>query len=237
MTRTTTALATVAVAAALAAGCGSTSSSSYDASHGSSAPVTHAPAVSDDQQQISQVWRTAESAMARGDYAAFKATLTPQAAVIVDSYGGASLMAQGKPATLASIKVNGDTAKTTTRQADGTIKPAVFVKTGDGWRISIDMSSSTDQSAGPSAQTAQAWPAKWCKASVGMTSAQLHAVMGSPTDETLTGTSPQASWSAYEYQFNAFYGADGTVRQLDINDSQLSAREKASLGCATTRTR
>ena len=37
------------------------------------------------------------------------------------------------------------------------------------------------------------------------------------------------SWSAHQYQFNAFFEADGTVRQLDINQHKLSDAEKAAL--------
>ena len=42
-------------------------------------------------QQITQVWHTAENAMAHGDYAGVKATMTPQAAAVVDAFGGATL--------------------------------------------------------------------------------------------------------------------------------------------------
>lgn len=69
---------------------------------------------------------------------------------------------------------------------------------------------------------------------MGMTKAQLHAVMGAPTNPATDGTSE--SWDGYEWQFNAFFGVDGTVRQLDINDYRLTPTEKASLQCATTRT-
>lgn len=57
------------------------------------------------------------------------------------------------------------------------------------------------------------------------------AVMGDPTsssDETM-------SWSAHQYQFNAFFGADGKVRQLDINRHSLGEAEKAALKCAPVR--
>jgi hypothetical protein len=85
----------------------------------------------------------------------------------------------------------------------------------------------------PTPQVAASWATKWCQAQPGMTKAQLYAVMGQPTDDSFAD---QASWSAYEWQFNAFYGTDGRVRQLDINTVELSAAEKAALGCSDTRT-
>lgn len=45
------------------------------------------------------------------------------------------------------------------------------------------------------------------------------------------------TWSAYQYQFNAFIEADGTARQLDINKHSLSDAEKAGLKCSDVRTR
>lgn len=82
-----------------------------------------------------------------------------------------------------------------------------------------------------SGATAKTWPAKWCQAQPGITRAQLEQIMGTPTQVDPEGE----SWSAYEFQFNAFFAADGTVRQLDINDLELTAAEKASLACQTTR--
>ena len=65
-----------------------------------------------------------------------------------------------------------------------------------------------------------------------MSKAALIALMGKPTSDSLAD---QSSWDGYEWQFNAFYDVNGNVRQLDINDIQLSAAEKASLTCDTTR--
>jgi hypothetical protein len=85
---------------------------------------------------------------------------------------------------------------------------------------------------GISQATADSWPDKWCTAQPGSTKEALVAVMGEPTrasDESLT-------WSAHQYQFNAFLNADGTVRQLDINRHSLSEAEKAGLKCDPVRT-
>jgi hypothetical protein len=77
-----------------------------------------------------------------------------------------------------------------------------------------------------------AWPAKWCEAVPGTTKAELIAIMGPPTgssDTTLT-------WAARQYQFNAFLGGDGRIRQLDINTYALSPAEQAALKCEKVRT-
>ena len=86
---------------------------------------------------------------------------------------------------------------------------------------------------GISRGVADAWPAKWCEAEPGITKDQLAAIMGKPT----SGAAEFMSWSAHQYQFNAFLDADGTVRQLDANEHSLSDAEKAALKCESIRTR
>src|SRR5512138_1407152 len=66
-----------------------------------------------------------------------------------------------------------------------------------------------------------------------MTRDQLVALMGPPTSTTDT----TMSWSAYQYQFNAFLAAGGVVKQLDINTYSLSTAERAALKCGTVRTK
>jgi hypothetical protein len=84
-----------------------------------------------------------------------------------------------------------------------------------------------------SQSAADAWPAKWCQAQPGNTKEELIAIMGAPT-----GSSPTTmSWSAHQYQFNAFFDSKGKVEQLDINTHSLSAAEQAALKCETIRTR
>jgi hypothetical protein len=84
-----------------------------------------------------------------------------------------------------------------------------------------------------SQSAANAWAVKWCQAQPGNTKEELVATMGPPT-----GRSPTTmTWSAHQYQFNAFFDATGKVEQLDINTYSLSAAEKASLTCETIRTR
>jgi outer membrane protein assembly factor BamE (lipoprotein component of BamABCDE complex) len=84
-----------------------------------------------------------------------------------------------------------------------------------------------------SQKAADAWPAKWCSLQPGATKEELVAIMGPPTDSSPT----TMSWSAHQYQFNAFLDAKGTVGQLDINTHSLSAAEQAALKCEQVRTR
>jgi len=82
-----------------------------------------------------------------------------------------------------------------------------------------------------SRKVADAWPDRWCQAAPKMMRDELVALMGPPT----TDTGDTLSWSAYQYQFNAFLTAGGVIKQLDINSYSLSASEKSALKCATTR--
>jgi hypothetical protein len=93
----------------------------------------------------------------------------------------------------------------------------------------------------PSASMVKSWPSKWCEATIGMTRDQMRELMGEPTGEytaanTPEGFDPQMSWDGYQWHFTAFFDVDDHVRQLDINDIDLSSAEKASLACETTRT-
>jgi hypothetical protein len=89
------------------------------------------------------------------------------------------------------------------------------------------------QAATDGAHEASTWPTSWCQAEPGATREQLVALMGRPT----TSLDTQVTWSTPHYGFYAFLAADGTARQLDINTASLSDAEKASLPCATLRTR
>jgi len=80
---------------------------------------------------------------------------------------------------------------------------------------------------------ADAWPARWCDVQPGATREQLVAIMGPATNKSPT----TMTWSAHQYQFNAFFDANGAVKQLDINTYALSKAEQAALKCDTIRTR
>lgn len=89
---------------------------------------------------------------------------------------------------------------------------------------------------GPQASqsAADAWPTRWCDAQPGMTREQLVAIMGPETNKSPT----TMTWSTpHHYQFNAFFDANGTVKQLDINTYALSTAEQAALKCEKIRTR
>ena len=81
-------------------------------------------------------------------------------------------------------------------------------------------------------EVAGAWPAKWCEAQPGSTKEELVAIMGQPT----SASPKQMSWSAHQFQFNAFLDPNGKVEQLDINFHSLSDAEKAALQCGKVRT-
>ena len=88
----------------------------------------------------------------------------------------------------------------------------------------------------PSRSRVQSWAHAWCNIAPGATVADLEKAMGQPTSRfRTTGELQQESWAAYEWQFNAFLGANGRVHQLDISTIQLSNSEKAALTCDETR--
>ncbi len=98
--------------------------------------------------------------------------------------------------------------------------------------LSVGCSGGGDTSGVPRA-VADGWSAKWCQAAPGNTKEQLIGIMGAATSTTAT----TLSWSAYQYQFNAFLDPDGTVRQLDVNAHSLSEAEKAAFACEKIRTK
>jgi hypothetical protein len=42
-------------------------------------------------------------------------------------------------------------------------------------------------------------------------------------------------WDAYEYHFTAFFNVEDRVRQLDVNDLDLTEDQKAEIACDFTR--
>jgi len=98
--------------------------------------------------------------------------------------------------------------------------------------ITIVIPSGSSASRPASATEVRGWAANWCQAQPGISKAQLIAIMGKPTSDF---SAESSSWDGYEWQFNAFYDANGNVRQLDINDYRLTAADKATITCDTTR--
>ena len=77
------------------------------------------------------------------------------------------------------------------------------------------------------------WPNGWCNAKPGMTKDQLVGLMGAPTNATAT----TLAWSDNHYRFYAFMDSDGTAKQLDINQADLTPMEKQALKCEVVRSR
>jgi hypothetical protein len=98
--------------------------------------------------------------------------------------------------------------------------------------LSAGCSVAGDTSSVPRA-VADGWSAKWCQAAPGNTKEQLIGIMGAAT----TTTDTTLSWSAYQYQFNAFLDPDGTVNQLDVNTHSLSEAEQAAFTCEKIRSK
>lgn len=87
-----------------------------------------------------------------------------------------------------------------------------------------------------SAAVTRTWPTQWCKARIGMTRSQMAALMGAPSKSfSLASGTPQESWQFADFQLNAFMDNSDRVRQLDINDSMMTAAEKAEFHCSSTR--
>lgn len=88
-------------------------------------------------------------------------------------------------------------------------------------------------STGPTAQDADRWAESWCEVGLRSTRQAVERVMGTPPTEAIT---PDVStWEGMGYQFNVFFGEDDRVRQLDVIDIQMTARQKAKISCPTLR--
>ncbi len=88
----------------------------------------------------------------------------------------------------------------------------------------------------PPVNVVKTWPLKWCQAQIGMSRTEMRALMGAPTGEFGPTTStPQMSWYAFDYGFDAFFDVNDKVNQLDVNAIRLTSAERASIRCADTR--
>jgi hypothetical protein len=94
-----------------------------------------------------------------------------------------------------------------------------------------DVAGILESSENISAEEVAQWPEKWCSVQPGATRDDLVEVMGQPTSET----EESLSWSAFNYQFNAFLDVQGHIRQMDINTIMLSQAEQSALECDETR--
>ena len=101
----------------------------------------------------------------------------------------------------------------------------------DQWLIS------EDASAKEAAADTDRWLANWCNVSPGMTVKEADALMGNHTGEFLGDDqpNPQVEWSAGGFSFTAFLDTNEKIRQLDTNETNLGAEDKAKLKCESTR--
>jgi hypothetical protein len=140
------------------------------------------------------------------------------------------------------VVVTGTSATAGPLQGSADQSPAAFVYADGHWKIDGDgrggpappaSSAPPPASIGGSstAPVAKTWPARWCQAQVGMTKEQLYVVMGQPT----RGTQASSTWSAFNYEFNAFFDTDGRVRELDTNPVNLTSVELAQIQCPQVR--
>jgi hypothetical protein len=213
-------------------GCGSTATTN------SSGGATAAPAVAQQANCVVNVSAPPNTPLLGGGTVTLLATGTNVASICNSSENA------GNQFGTATYHTNGDApsgsaACTYPDSKHPAISWKVYSGSGDLGKNLCSLSSIASSSPTPSGPTkaeVQQWPAKWCTLQIGMTRAQVKSVMGTPTGEFGPDTStPQASWSAYDYQFNAFFDITDHVKQLDINDYSMTASEKAQLGCATER--
>lgn len=83
----------------------------------------------------------------------------------------------------------------------------------------------------PSAAVVAQWPRRWCRVQPGMTRSDVYRIMGAPTGEF----EDRAGWFSGPWGFAAFFDAEDRARQLDVNDFNLSEREKRRIECESSR--
>ena len=127
------------------------------------------------------------------------------------------------------ITINGDEARVVLDEGEEAATN-VFVRDGDDWLLDREVESADE----PTAAEVKQWPEKWCHVQPGMTKDEVIEIMGEPTGQ-FEGTNPQLNYDAFEYGFTAFFGVDGTVRQLDANTINLAPEQVEAIPCETTR--
>ena len=154
-------------------------------------------------------------------------------AVMVASAALVKEFAPDKP-EISEITVDGDRARVLFESSDAEPSVSILVREGDAWLFNDDEES--QETGEPTAAEVKQWPTKWCRVQPGMTKQEVIEIMGQPTEQ-YEGTNPQVTYDAFEYHFTAFFGVDGTVRQLDTNTIQLSEEQIAAIPCEETRVR
>jgi hypothetical protein len=82
----------------------------------------------------------------------------------------------------------------------------------------------------PSGAKVIGWQAKWCKILLSATRDEVKSAMVDQPTQAFPG---QDDWFGYEWQFNAFYNADGSIHQLDMPSTKPS--EAAAYQCSEGR--
>jgi chitodextrinase len=117
--------------------------------------------------------------------------------------------------------------------------PGLAVYTRGHWRFDIgDLAAQQPPKDLPVPEAVmRSWPAKFCQARIGMTKPEIQALMGKPQLQTPAGFgSPEEwEWSAGRFHFHGFFGTDGRVRQLDIDELEMTQAEKLLLTCPARR--
>lgn len=80
------------------------------------------------------------------------------------------------------------------------------------------------------------WLDTWCTLDGTMDRDEVIELMGEPTSEfeASMGT-PQSQWETHTYHYTAFYGNDGSVDQLYINQLEIEPDEAALVECPLVR--
>ncbi len=98
------------------------------------------------------------------------------------------------------------------------------------------IASTSVRTEGDDARTAR-WVSGWCDLSLGMTRAEVAAVMGPPSGEyTISnGGEPQLYWASRQYDFRAYLDLDDTVLDLVGDYDALSEGDRRLLACPEMR--
>lgn len=83
-------------------------------------------------------------------------------------------------------------------------------------------------------------PAAWCGLDLGATAAQARAAMGTPAEDhtgshRVAGFQPQLAWRSGPYAYTMFFNPVGHAQSLQVDDTALSAAERAAFPCALDR--
>jgi hypothetical protein len=162
------------------------------------------------------------------------AKLDAGAAIIKSFYG------PDPEISLTKVDVIGDRATGTSIFA-GEAQGVTFEREDGEWKFGPEPEDS-ESSGGVDRETADSWPERWCDVQLGMTRSQVQQIMGRPT-ATHTGELSQDEYDAYQWSFTAFYRnrtdiedpADEPAYQLQVNETALTAADRARIKCALTR--